>query len=260
MSSNRKSIHFAIFCIFSAPFALAEFGQAAGESWYLSTNQIALRPANRYFASIDVSNDSAEPVYVRSSVDRLTLIRGERVRTKDIDQSLTISPDEFVVPPKSSVSVRVFAKPGIQADATNQSYYVTLEDASRTQALREGSNTGFILAYDFLVAVAPLIDPPPQSKDFQVNQIEGIHYTFSNNSGRHIFVDDAYACINMNQRLVDCQQLLKFPKQSLLPMESLAFESTPDMKFFGFLAYESLNLSGGQRAYIQPVSAKAQTP
>lgn len=244
----------AITCGLWAPLAPLDSALAKGESWYLSTNQIALQATNRYFASISVINDSAEPVYIKSAIERISLKEGERIRSPDTEQSLTISPDEFVLPPKSSVVVRVFSKPGMEINSSNQSYYVKLEDVSRTETLREGSNTGFVLAYEFLVSVAPRIDPVPQSKDFQITQVSDAHYIFKNKSNRHIYLDDGFACADNSQPLVECQKIEKSPKQSLLPQESVPFEAMPGLKFFGFLAYDNINLSSGQRAHIQPVS------
>ena len=236
---------------------LAAAVAAPMDSWYLSRNQMALNAGNRYYSTLNVTNDTNEPVYIRSSVDQLALVEGKRVRTMDTEQSLTISPEEFVIAPKRSVELRIFAKPGLQANVTNQSYYVNLTDASHTQAVGSGAHTGFILSYDFLVSVAPPIDMAPKASDFVITTLEDSHtYRVTNGSTRHIFFSDVYACGNTTQELVDCQLLKDFPKQTLLPFESIEFKSTADMKVLGILMFDDLNMRGLQRVFRQSVSPR----
>ena len=229
---------------------------AVDEGWYLTRNQMSLNAGNRYFSTLNVVNNTGEPVYLKSRVDKLSLENGERKRSPDTDQGLTLSPEEFVLPPRKSVELRIFAKPGLQS-SVSQSYYANLTDVSSAHSLNSGANTGFLLSYDFMVAVAGVIDQPIKAENFTITSVDGAKvYAIRNESGRHIFLGESYACENTKQPLVECTQLNDFPKQSLLPAESLQFTGVADMKVFGFLLFNDLNMNGLQKAYLQPVTLR----
>lgn len=257
MYPTKMSVYRRLFATGLLCMLVASIGAATTDSWYLNKNQVALNANNRYYSTINVANDTNEPVYIKTNVDQLALVDGKRVRTSDTEQSLTISPEEFVIAPRRTVELRVFAKPGLTAATSNQSYYVNLMDASQTQAQTSGAHTGFILSYDFLVSVAPPIDQSLKATDFVISRLdEPLTYRVTNGSSRHIFFSDVYACEDTRQELVECRLLKDFPKQTLLPAESILFNATADMKVLGILMYDDLNMSGLQRAFRQPVSPR----
>ena len=229
---------------------------SAGTSWHLDKNYISLHADNRYFDTLEVVNESSEMLYIKASVSQLQTADGVRTTAPATAETLLVSPDEFVVRPGASFPVRVLANANAQS-ADSRSYYVRLTDVSkiREAELKGGMVSGFAIAYEALTVVKKTPYESLAAGNFSVHAgpVAG-DWVLNNLSGQHVFLSGGYECATDRQRLIDCAQILDFPRQSLLPGESVAFSARLSRPFLGLLVNADLGFRLPVKAVYLPMT------
>lgn len=194
--------------------------------WYLGANMVGLDASNRFVSSIAATSESNEPIYIRASVTRVLLKDGQRIRAADAEGVLKISPAEFVLRPKETFRVRVFAD-GHKLGANSGSYYIKFEDVSHVKLANEDKQAGLVggtlFAYEALVNVNPNSTEELKSKDFSIVSLPSRKLALTNLSKQHIYLERGNACPEAATMLVECDAIADFPRQSMLPGETLFF-------------------------------------
>ena len=230
----------------------AEKSSNSSSSWYLEKNYSALSPGNRYFDTIGVINKTNNSLYLRASIARLDLVSGERVTTADADDVILVSPDEFVVQPGGVFPVRILANPEKQVKDA-QSYYIRLTDVSnlKTPDLGAVASTGFLLAYEVLVTVnkSDLIPLSSASFELGTDPKKNNSLVLTSKATQHIYLDQGYACPDVKIKLIDCELIIGFPKQSLLPGESVVITYPGPMTYLGLMAGIDLSFKAGAKVF-----------
>lgn len=207
------------------PLQMVAQAQSSDETWFLSTNMLTLDPSNRFVGSVIATNHSRDPIYVRTTVSRLELRDGQRVRLPDSTGALLAYPTEFVIQPGSSFTVRILSEPGrLPADA--QSYYVRLSDVSNIALADEKAASGglrgsYLLAFDTLVAVNRQPSIALTAGQFRLETRPDRTLWLTNLSTHHVYLDQGSSCASPQTYLVDCRAIPGFPRQSMLPGESI---------------------------------------
>jgi hypothetical protein len=212
-------------------------------AWYLDVNMLSLGPANKYVGRVVARNASDAPVHIQASVRRIELLDGKRKLIDDTSGVIGVFPQEFVLRPGEAFPVRLIANPaGVPGSA--QSYYVRLQDVSKLQALKNGNSAaaaGFLLAFDTLVAINKDKVLAPEPDQFAVRKRAAGGLEIVNNSGRHVYMNGGAACPGAATVYNDCESLVPFPRQSLLPGEALAVPDA-DAPFVALLVYPDLDV------------------
>ncbi len=244
------------FLALALPWAPAGAQPQPQPAWSLSSNMVVLAPSNRFTTALVVTNPADRPLYVRTAVHALAVEDGRRQRRPETAGALRIYPAEFVVRPGGAVTVRLLADAGRLDGPGNQSFYATLTDVSRTVASGEdgGVAQGISLAYDVLVSVnrQPAARLPADA--FTLAGGDGgasRPLRLSNRSGQHVMLNGGYRCADDQQALKDCQAIPAFPRQSMLPGETL---DIPDVQapFLGLWLFPSLDTTGRSQALFIP--------
>lgn len=218
-------------------------------AWYLEKNLMTLDADNRFFETVDVVNKSSFPLYLRATLFKMELRAGTRVVEPEAGEPLLVSPGEFVVQPGTGFPVRIMANPDLQAE-DSASYYVRLTDVSSLRAEGEGSGAvaAFSLAYDILTVVKKTAYRDILAQDFTLvaGAAEG-DFRLVNDSDQHVYLGSGYACVDAQQPLVECEQVLDFPRQSLMPGEAVAVQTHSSRPFLGILLKENLGANTPQK-------------
>jgi len=232
-----------LFLIFWMTLQVCSGSAWAAAEWYLESNMLSLDASNRYVGAIVASNSSNAPVYVRATVTQLGLKEGQRVRSKDEAAVLKVSPTEFVIKPRESFRLRLLADVS-KLNGPNASYYVKLEDASlliaQADPSRSGMASGFLLAYEALVNINTDAKTNLSEKDFSLKTAQAGKLALTNLSRQHVYLERGNACPDRQTLPVDCAAIADFPKQSLLPGETLLF-SAATLPYLAILVQPKLN-------------------
>lgn len=223
------------------------------DTWSLQTSTMGLDSKNRFVGSLVVNNSATAPVYVRASAEQVIIHDGKRERRPVKDGALQVSPDEFFLAPGSAFTARIVADPQ-KMTADSQSYYVKFVDISNVKAdeqQRRAMQSAYLLGFEALVTVNRRAFPPLATGQFQL-QPTASGYTLTNDSGHHIYLDQGGLCPASKPELVRCKPLPEFPKQSMLPGETVPLSlknlSPAPGDLIGVLAYDGLNQ--GDRAAV----------
>ncbi|WP_153013064.1 hypothetical protein [Pseudacidovorax intermedius] len=256
ISLNFLRITFFFFAssIFSCySFANSENKYEKPETWYLQTIMMNLDAKNRFIGTLVIHNTSNAPIYVKSSAEQVLVVDGKRERRPVQNGALQVYPEEFVLAPGNAFTARVVADPH-KMTADSQSYYVKFVDISNIRAdeqQRRSMQSAYLLGFEALVTVNRRAFPPLATDQFQL-QPTASGYTLTNDSGHHIYLDQGGLCPASKPELVRCKPLPEFPKQSMLPGEtvplSLKSLSPAPGDLIGVLAYDGLNQ--GDRAAV----------
>lgn len=229
------------------------------DTWYVQNSMLGLGAATRFVGGLVVSNPSASTVYVRTSVDRVAIVGGERRRLPVDNDVLRIYPEEFVLRPGDSFTARVVASPGAMP-ADSQSFYVKFTDISNTKS-DAGSPTGmqnaYLLAFESWVTVNRTPISRLTTDQFALGR-EGDNYTLKNLSGRHLYLDRGGMCPASKPLLVECKAFTSFPRQSILPEETVRFPATVSgddgkASYVGILVFGGLNHSDRADSIYLPI-------
>ncbi len=226
---------------------------ALAETWHIETASTLLEPANRYIGVLVATNRSDIPIYVRAKALKIVIENGKRRQAEDGAHTLSVYPAEFVLQPRSSFNVRLVADIS-KIEGPAQSFYVRLTDVSNIAARGEGGmSSGVLYAYDTLVAVSKIRPSTLDPTAFAVVRNPAGGAALANQSVQHVFLQAGYRCDTDRRQLVDCEQMLPFPSQSLLPGEVLTLPelSTP---YFGLLLLPTLSAQSRPRALMIPAS------
>ncbi|QHI97243.1 fimbria/pilus periplasmic chaperone [Xylophilus rhododendri] len=242
--------------------AMAAFGacaatHAAPVDWVLEKNYATLGPGNRYFDSVGVTNRGTEPVFLAVTIYSLDLEGNIRKTRPENGEAVLASPDEFTLGAGKSFPLRIIADPRRQQDDSH-AYYVRVADVSRmkSQGAASGSVFGYAMAYEIMVVV--------KKTEYRAIDAESFHlmpdaaapvWRLENRSGQHIFLAGGYECASDRQKLTDCEQILDFPKQSLMPGEWVGLRRRRGSPFVGLLVYGDLGFSAPLKAIYLPVAA-----
>ena len=225
-------------------------GQAAGGSvehdggWFLESNMVNLDSSNRFIGNLVATNPGKGPIYLRVNVSRIQLVDGVRKVLPDADGALKAFPQEFVLRPAESFSIRLLADLSKMTNPS-QSYYVNVADISNLrpdlQTLKGALVGGYLIAYDAMVSIQRESIDSLTEAHFSLTQATDGMFSLKNLSGQHIYLNRGDACPNANTVLVNCSPVEKFPRQTMLPGETLSF---PAFKapVLGMLAYPKLNI------------------
>ena len=211
------------------------------DTWFLQTSMMTLDAGTRFVGGSVVSNTGSAPVYVRTSVEAVSIVGGERVRAVVPNGALRVYPEEFVLRPGDAFTARLVADP-TQMSGDSQSFYVKFSDVSNTHPDSKssaGMQNGFLLAFEALVSVNKKTSSKLTSTDFALTR-EGNKHALINKSGRHVYLDRGNACPESKPMLVDCKDIPEFPRQSLLPGEAVSFAAVDDV-FLGIMVFAGLN-------------------
>lgn len=265
----KKVIFLLVLLAFSQAQFAAELKDSKSKStesssaWYLEKNYAALSSENRYFDTVAAINKTANILYLRASVARLDLVDGKRKTTPDTDEVILVSPDEFVVQPGESFPIRILANPEKQAKDA-QSYYIRLTDVSNLKVpeLGAANSTGFLLAYEILTTVNKSDLTPPSSSSFTLQgDLSKKTLLLTSKASQHMFLDQGYACPEVRKKLIDCELILGFPKQSLLPGESVVISYPGPLEYLGLMAGSDLSFKIGVNViYIKNNNASVVAP
>lgn len=226
---------------------------AFAQTWHIETASTLLEPANRYIGVLVATNRSDVPIYVRAKTFKILVENGKRRQSEDGTHMLSVYPAEFVLQPQSSFNVRLVANIS-KIEGPGQSFYVRLTDVSNIAARGQGGmSNGVLYAYDTLVAVSKTRSSILEPAAFAVLRDPAGGAALANQSLQHVFLQAGYRCGTDRQQLVDCEQMLPFPSQSLLPGEVLALPelSTP---YFGLLLLPTMSAQSRPRALMIPAS------
>jgi hypothetical protein len=236
-------------------FAQSDPKPEAG-GWFLATSMTSLDVSNRFVGSLAATNASNEPIYIRASVTRVSLKDGHRIRADDVEGVLKVFPAEFLLRSRETFRVRIFADAS-KLGNSNASYYIKLEDVSRVKLAIEGKQAGLVsgtlFAYEALVNVNPNATAELSSKDFSLKTLPSQKMALTNLSQQHIYLERGNACPEAATILVECDAIADFPKQSMLPGETLFFNSVAK-PYLVMLAQPKLNARTRANRIALPVS------
>lgn len=226
----------------SAPTVSKNAG--ADGSWFLESNAVSLDPGNRFLGSLTATNPGSGPVFIRVTVERLDLANNQRVRSSEVNGALKAFPAQFMLRAGQSFPVRLLVDLSKQGEGS-QSFYVKLEDVSNTVAETDETKgmvgAAYLLAYEALVSVhkSPLnkLIPAHFALSRQANGAFGL----TNLSGQHVYLNRGDACPDAKTLLVNCTSINGFPRQTMLPNETLVIPAI-DAPVLGVLAYPKLNM------------------
>lgn len=196
-----------------------------GDHWYLESNMLSLDSSNRYIGVLAATNSSSTTKFLRVSVNQVMLKDGVRTRRNDEAGVLKVFPSEFVLRPKETFRVRLLGDAG-KLISGNASYYVKFEDVSRLKLDAtniDGAGAGFLVAYEALVNMSTEPAETLTNKDFIVSRLPSGRLEITNASKRHVYLERGNACPEVATMLVECDAIADFPKQSMLPGETLLF-------------------------------------
>jgi len=203
---------------------------APSDTWHLQTSMMNMDASTRFTASIVLNNPGESIVYVRSSAERVAIVDGERRRLPIPEGALRVYPEEFVLRPGEAFTARLVADPDRMA-GVSASYYVKFVDSAdiRADELGKGGvQSAYLLGFEALVTVNRTPVPRIGAAQLRLARDEGDDvYALTNLSGRHLYLDRGGLCPPSRPMLVDCQAFPEFPRQSLLPDETVRFPITP---------------------------------
>ena len=211
------------------------------DTWYVEQIMMTLDAASRFVGSSVISNPGSVPVYVRTSAERVAVVNGQRQRFPVDDGSLRVYPEEFVLRPGDSFTARIVSDPSkFQGDS--QSFYIKFVDISDTKAdaSAPGIQNAFLLGFEVLVSVNKSAVPKFGSDQFKLARL-GHDYELTNLTGHHLYLNGGGICPAGKPLLVDCKPVTNFPRQSLLPNETVKFPTTAEGNSIGILVSAGLN-------------------
>jgi len=251
MVDATKKLLITAFCVCQHLVALAS-PFADSKDWYLESNMLSLDASNRFVSTIAATNPSSSPLYIRATVTQVALKDGKRIRQEDAAGVLKISPAEFIIRPRETFRVRLLADPG-KLDGASSSYYVKFEDMSQLRPAGDkhsGLAAGYTLAYEALINVNKESLSSLTEKEFNLFKSTSGKLGLTNASKQHIYLDRGNACPDNKTLPVDCDVIPGFPKQTLLPGETVFFEASA-RPVLVVIAQPGLNLrSRPSRVYL----------
>jgi P pilus assembly chaperone PapD len=241
--------------------ATASGAQAApGDNWNIDPNVLTLDPGNRFVGNVVAINRSNSPVFVRATVTRVELgPDGQRRRAPADSGTLRVYPSEFALKPNEAFTVRLIANPALMSTKA-ESFYVKMVDVGEVGFSGAPPNAGamaVLLGFEALVAVnRERATRELPAAAFPV-VAEGDKVKLTNDSQRHIYLLEGYGCPNTSTFVVDCEKVAEFPRQSLLPGESVLL-SAPATAFVTIALQPDLNATASRQVLYLPRPAAAR--
>lgn len=244
----------------AALLAAAPSWAGPGDSWNIDPNVLTLDPGNRFVGNIVAINRGASPVFVRATITRVELdAKGARQRASADQGPLRVYPSEFALRPNEAFTVRVIANPGLMAQKA-ESYYVKMVDVGEVGFSGVQPNAGamaVLLGFEALVAInrerAPREMP---ATSLAVTSADGA-LRIGNRSQRHIYLLEGFACPNARTFTTECEKIADFPRQSMLPDESVAIKGSVGSPFLALTFQADLNATAQRQLLYLPNPAAA---
>ena len=229
------------------------------DTWYLENSMVGLDAAGRFVSGLIVSNPGTATVYVRTSLESVSVVDNIRKRSP-AEGVLRVYPEEFVLRPGDSFTARLVADPSkISTEA--QSFYVKFADISNTKPDAKASGgfqNAYLLAFEALVTVNKTAVPKLGPEQFALGR-DGSDYTLKNLSGHHLYLDRGGLCPASKPLMVECKAFVNFPRQTFMPNETVKFSVSPDdvsdttSPYVGILVYSGLNQRDRTTSIYLPV-------
>ncbi|MFN7571872.1 MAG: hypothetical protein ACK5TK_10550 [Betaproteobacteria bacterium] len=247
----------------AALLAAAPSWAGPGDSWNIDPNVITLDPGNRFVGNIVAINRGASPVFVRATITRVELdANGARQRAPAEQGPLRVYPSEFALRPNEAFTVRVIANPGVMTHKA-ESFYVKMVDVGEVGFSGAQPNAGamaVLLGFEALVAVNRERSPRElPATSLAVSRAEGV-LRITNRSQRHVYLLEGFGCPNARTFTTECEKIADFPRQSMLPDESVTIKAAVGSPFIALAFQPDLNAtSQRQLVYLDnPTSTAAR--